>query len=68
MLDLVRLAFATGAHLVLGWIYLVVSPLCLPRHPAIAAVKSNPFGTPAAGQNAEGRREKSEEGSRKTGA
>jgi hypothetical protein len=41
-LDLVRLAVAGALHLIVGWIYLVVSPLCLPRHQATTA-KVNPF-------------------------
>lgn len=41
-LDLVRLALAGALHLVIGWIYLGVSPLCAPRHPA-AETKANPF-------------------------
>jgi len=41
-LDLVRLAVAGAMHLVVGWIYLVVSPLCLPRHQATTA-QANPF-------------------------
>jgi hypothetical protein len=41
-LDLVRLAVAGALHLVMGWVYLVLSPWCLPRHPA-AAVNTNPF-------------------------
>ena len=41
-LDLVRLAAAGAVHLVMGWVYLLVSPLRLPRHPATAA-KANPF-------------------------
>jgi hypothetical protein len=41
-LDLVRLAVATAVHLVMSWIYLIVSPLCSPRRPA-AAAKENPF-------------------------
>jgi hypothetical protein len=41
-LDLVLLAIAAAAHLVIGWIYVIVSPLCLPRCPATAA-KENPF-------------------------
>ena len=32
-LDLVRLAVAGAVHLVMGWVYLFISPLCLPRHP-----------------------------------
>ena len=47
-LDLVRLAAAGAAHLVIGWVYLIVSPLCLPRRAAVAAAaaaaaKENPF-------------------------
>jgi hypothetical protein len=41
-LDLVLLATAAAAHLVVGWIYLIVSPLCLPRCRAEEA-KENPF-------------------------
>jgi hypothetical protein len=39
--DLVRLCFAFGMHLVLGWIYLFVSPMFLPR--ALPSEKPNPF-------------------------
>jgi hypothetical protein len=42
-LDLVRLTAAGAAHWVIGWVYLFLSPLCLPRHPAAAAAKANPF-------------------------
>ena len=35
-LDLVRLAAAAAAHFVMGWVYLLVSPLRLPRIPAPA--------------------------------
>jgi hypothetical protein len=41
-LDLVRLAAAAALHLVMAWVYLLISPWCLPRHSA-AAVKANPF-------------------------
>src|ERR1019366_7853290 len=41
-LDLVRLSVATAVHVVMSWIYLIVSPLCSPRRPA-AAAKENPF-------------------------
>jgi hypothetical protein len=41
-LDLVRLALAAAAHLAVGWVYLLFSPLCLPRHMA-AEEKANPF-------------------------
>jgi hypothetical protein len=51
-IDLVRLAFAQAVHFVLGWVYLVISPFWLPRHPAAAREKANPFrnceGPPAA--------------------
>ena len=39
--DLVQLCFAFGMHLVIGWIYLFVSPLFLNR--ALPAEKKNPF-------------------------
>jgi hypothetical protein len=41
-LDLVRLAMAGALHLLVSWVYLIISPLCLPRHPA-AVVTTNPF-------------------------
>jgi hypothetical protein len=40
--DLVQLCFAFGMHLVIGWIYLFVSPMFLNR--ALPAEKKNPFG------------------------
>lgn len=39
--DLVQLGFAFGMHLVIGWIYLFVSPMFLNR--ALPAEKKNPF-------------------------
>ena len=39
--DIVQLCFAFGMHLVIGWIYLFVSPLFLRR--ALPAEKKNPF-------------------------
>jgi hypothetical protein len=42
--DLVKLCFAMGMHLLIGWIYLFISPLCLNR--AVPAEKGNPFGSP----------------------
>ncbi len=41
-LDLVRLGFIFSAHFVLGWIYLFVSLLFLPRI-SEAKPKANPF-------------------------
>ena len=40
--DLVQLCFAFGMHLVIGWIYLFVSPMFLNR--VLPAEKKNPFG------------------------
>ena len=41
-LDLLRLAVVGPVHLVIAWVYLILSPLCVPRHPALT-VKANPF-------------------------
>jgi hypothetical protein len=43
VLDLIQIGFAFGAHLVLGWIYLFVSPWFLPR--VSPAGKRNPFAS-----------------------
>jgi len=43
LVDPMRLAVAAAAHLVMGWLYLFVSPLRLPRHPAVPVLKRNPF-------------------------
>jgi hypothetical protein len=40
-LDLIQMGFTFGAHLVLGWIYLFISPLFLPR--SSPAEQRNPF-------------------------
>ena len=42
VLDLVQLAAAFAAHLVIGWIYLFAAPLFTPKLP-IAAAQKNPF-------------------------
>ncbi len=42
--DLVKLCFAFGMHLLIGWIYLVVSPLFAPR--AVPPAPKNPFNHP----------------------
>ncbi len=42
-LDLIQMSFALGAHLVLGWIYLFISPLFLQR--VSPTEKQNPFLT-----------------------
>jgi hypothetical protein len=44
-LDLVRLAAAVAVHLVVGWIYLVIVPLRLPRKARISS-DQNPFAAP----------------------
>ena len=43
VVDLVGLAFVFAGHLVLGWIYLFISPLFLPRPGAEVAPGKNPF-------------------------
>ncbi len=42
-IDLVQLGAVAGLHLLVGWIYLFISPLFLPRNPEAAVVKRNPF-------------------------
>jgi len=44
-IDLVRLGFFAVFHLPIAWIYLGVSPLCLPRPAATERVKENPFAS-----------------------
>ena len=43
VIDLMRLAAAFGAHFVIGWLYLLLALLKLPRHPE-ATGRGNPFG------------------------
>jgi hypothetical protein len=47
---LVELAVVGALHFVIGWFYLVASPLRLPPHPAVSGVKANPFVPPAQAQ------------------
>jgi hypothetical protein len=42
VIDLVQFSFAFGMHLVIGWVYLFVSPMFLNR--ALPAEMKNPFG------------------------
>jgi hypothetical protein len=42
--DLVKFGFAFAMHLVVGWIYVLVSPLFLARNPEVPAAEKNPFG------------------------
>jgi len=44
VLDLVQISFVIAAHLLLGWIYLFVSLLFLPRRGSGKKSKKNPFG------------------------
>lgn len=46
MLDLVHMVFVFGAHLVAGWVYLIVSPRFLTSGSADEVVKQNPFASP----------------------
>lgn len=48
-IDLIRLGFAFAFHLVVGWVYLFVSPFFLPRNPQVELQKKNPFA--GAGEN-----------------
>lgn len=41
--DLVQLGMGFAFHLVIGWIYLAVSPALLPRDPAAVKMEKNPF-------------------------
>ena len=43
LVDLIQLGGIACLHLVVGWIYLFISPLFLPRTPSAGAVKANPF-------------------------
>jgi hypothetical protein len=38
-----QLGVIWALHLVIGWIYLFISPFFLPRHPAAGAARGNPF-------------------------
>jgi hypothetical protein len=43
VMDLVQLTFVFGVHLVMGWVYLVLSPLFLQRVSAVVPGVKNPF-------------------------
>jgi hypothetical protein len=43
LVDLLQLGGLAGLHFVIGWVYLFISPLFLPRIAAVAGVKVNPF-------------------------
>jgi hypothetical protein len=42
-LSLVGLLFALAVQMVVGWVYLVLAPFWLPRHPRAAPRSLNPF-------------------------
>ncbi len=46
LIDLLELTILWALHLVLGWVYLFVSPLRLPRASDAASIPRNPFGEP----------------------
>lgn len=46
-LDLLRLAVCAGLHLVVGWIYVIVSLLFRPRLASAGGTSGNPFAAPA---------------------
>ncbi len=48
IVDLIRLLVLFVLHLLLGWVYLAISPLFVPRLPAIAPPGVNPFAPPPA--------------------
>ena len=43
MFDLVKFGFAFALHLLVGWLYIFVSPLFLPRNPEVPPAEKNPF-------------------------
>jgi hypothetical protein len=42
-MDLIRLGLVGLLHLIAGWVFLVVSPLFLPKDPQVKPVSGNPF-------------------------
>ena len=44
--DLLNLGSLSGLHFLIGWVYLVVSPLFLDKSPAATTLKANPFVVP----------------------
>lgn len=46
IVDLIGLGFLAAGHLVLGWIYLCIGPLFLPRLAQAKATNKNPFAPP----------------------
>ncbi len=48
VMDLIRLLVLFALHLVMGWVYLGISPIFVPRLPAITPPGVNPFTPPPA--------------------
>jgi hypothetical protein len=46
-----QLVLAWALHLLLGWLYLAVSPLFLPRLTDLPSAGKNPFGSSDAGRS-----------------
>jgi hypothetical protein len=46
VIDLIRFLLLWVLHFFVGWVYLFLGPLSLPRASDAAPVKANPFGTP----------------------
>jgi hypothetical protein len=55
LIDPVRLGLSFILHFVIGWVYLFISPLFLPRRVVGATRKSNPFSRAGAGTERDGR-------------
>lgn len=49
-INLIQLGAVFGLHVIIGWIYLFVSPFFLPRHPAAPKSGTNPFAKPKGGE------------------
>ena len=48
VVDLLRLGVLFALHFIVGWIYLIVSPLFLPRLSVVVPLSVNPFSAPPA--------------------
>lgn len=57
--DIVKLAVISAAHVPVGWVYLVVSPLFAPGLSSSPAARANPFAAPADHEAAASRRNES---------
>ncbi len=55
LIDLIQLGLCTLMHFVIGWIYLIISPLFLPRRPGSGVGKTNPFSNTSPGTGHSGK-------------